>query len=388
MRMEREQGKKTMWQNEQDKPAEVSTHRSMQTESPATDGANGLFKGISSFFKWLLGIVLLCLFILVGMLIYFNKGPIKSLYNYLTSSQTEIGHIQISDLSSTTKLKLFSMYKEVVVSQYRTEKGRFYGDHEYQIHTIYPGRVDVGFDLSKCDDDWIVMRGDTAFVTMPSVEILNQDQWFIDEASKKTPIESGSWSADYLNTFARRANAMIKRACELDNCYKLAEEQGYRVIQNLIQSLGVKHVRVSIHSRKNYKPYALSGDDRERIQNEGHFYVSPNGSPYIKYDNGAALFYKGEITDEELLSCIDWCNYETYYNMTSHFWNVYRKGNYASIAFMNLNLLKGDAATAGYLKIWKKKDSLEIRKIAESIFHASHISIAEVDREGKVLFRY
>jgi len=335
----------------------------------------------NKFIRWMVSAV-----IVLALLLFFRtqRDNISRLYDYLFKPRTEVGHIQLSDLSKTSKLKVLSLYKEVIVSQYRKERGLlFYSQNESQIHSIYPGRVDIGFDLTKCDDNWLTFEGDTAVVTLPPVEILNKDGWYIDEAKKQTPIEEGTWTADDQNKLALRANALIKRTCELEDCYKQAETQGFKVISNLLRAFGYQNLKIFILTREQYKPYYIIDANTVKYHNSYQFYTDTNGSDYILFSNGAKLNYSGSLNDEELLAFIDMFNQYTIDQPTRE-WHITKEGNKLNIG-ITLAVSAGSTQASTAALQADQSRIIRIKNAAAMICPKAAITISLMDRGGKTL---
>lgn len=331
-------------------------------------------------FRWVIAVaivLMICLFFRA------QRNNLFRLYNYLFKPRTELGHIQITDLSKTAKLKVLSIYKEVIISQYRQERGFLFSQNEYQIHSIYPGRIDLGFDLTKCDDDWIVTDGDTVIVSLPPVEILNKDAWYIDETKKQTPIEDGTWTTADYNTMAQRANALIRRTCELEDCYKQAETQGFKVVTNLLKTFGYKNLKINIKTRDNYKPYHIVDADAAKYVNSYQFYIGTNGNHYIHFNNGANLHYKGNFTQEELLSFIDLFNQFTI-EEPIRLWNIQKQGGTLSI-HMTQEVPYGTTPTTILAQNVDQGRIIMIKNAAAMICPKEQISISILDRNGETL---
>jgi len=339
---------------------------------------------IAKVLLWIVASIL-TLIIVVGAIIG-RTG--SNIFNYLFNERIEVGHIQISDLSKTEKLKVLTMYKEVIVSQYKQEHGRFFGTNDYQIHSIFPGRVDIGFDLSKCTDDWITIDGDTAIVSLPAVEILNKDNWLIDEAKKQTPIEDGKWSAADYDKMALRANALIKRNCELDNCYSIAEEQGFKVISNLLKTFGYSNVKINIQHRENYKPYYISSANHSRYDNAHEFWTDAEGKDFVKYENGAKLYYQGNFEGSELLSMVDLFNEYTI-DHNSRRWDINRQQSFVSVSIHHENIAQGSTAANAVVRNADNSQITQLKAIMASIFSPhTTITFSLLDKDGKLLKSY
>jgi len=331
-------------------------------------------------FRWVITIsivLMICLFFRA------QRNNLFRLYNYLFMPRTEFGHIQITDLSKTAKLKVLSIYKEVIISQYRQERGFLFSQNEYQIHSIYPGRLDIGFDLTKCEDNWIVTDGDTIIVSLPPVEILNKDAWYIDETKKQTPIEDGTWTTADYNMMAQRANALIRRTCELEDCYKQAEIQGFKVVSNLLKTFGYTNLKIDIKPRNNYKPYHIVDADAAKYVNPYQFYTGTNGDHYIHFSNGANLHYAGDFTQEELLSFIYLFNQFTI-DEPIRLWNIQKQGSIISI-HITQGIPYGAIPTTTLAQDVDQSKIIRIKNAASMICPKKQISISILDRNGETL---
>jgi len=339
---------------------------------------------IKKVLLWI-GASVLTIIIVAGAIISHTSA---SLFNYLFDERVEVGHIQISDISKTEKLKVLTMYKEVIVSQYKQEHGRFFGTNDYQIHSIYPGRVDLGFDLSKCDENWISMSGDTAIVSLPAVEILNKDKWLIDETKKQTPIEDGKWYAADYDKMAHRANALIIRNCELDNCYTLAEQQGFKVISNLLKTLGYENIKINIQRRDKYKPYYTINKSQGRYNNPHEFWTDPDGKDYVRYNNGARLYYSGNFEDGELLSVIDLFNEYTI-DHNSQRWIINRQSSFVSVSIIFDHITKGSASANAEVRNADNGQLTSLKANMATIFSPNTtIVFSLMDKDGKLIKSY
>lgn len=323
------------------------------------------------------------------MFLYLAKGTVTQVYHSVFDARTEIGHVMLSELAKTENMTVLSLYKEVVVSQYKEVSGLFYGTKLNQIHSVFPGRIDVGFDLTKCTDDWLLMREDTAYVKLPAVEILNKGGWYLDETAHQTPIEEGEWSNEDYVRLSHRANALLKRNCELENCYQMAEDNGKRVVRNLLQAMGIKYIKVDVESRESYRPFTIYFEGVGHKDMHYDFYVSASdGSRYVKFVDGSILAYEGDIDDEDLYSVIDMFSYYTQ-GRDSRQWKISKQGNRLIINMVNLTLTKGTQAADAFVKSRSKADVERLSAALRQLFGDNlQLSTNEVDRRGQQLYQY
>ncbi|MCR4808525.1 MAG: DUF4230 domain-containing protein [Prevotella sp.] len=332
--------------------------------------------------------IIAAVLLFVALLLYTTKDSVVQFYHDLFDTRTEVGHVMLSELAKTEKLTVLSMYKEVVVSQYKEESSLLFGTKVHQIHSVFPGRIDVGFDLTQVSDDWLLMREDTAYVKLPAVQILNQGDWYLDEAAHQTPIEEGEWTNEDYVRMSHRANALLKRNCELDNCYTMAEENGRRVVRNLLQAIGIKYVNVEVTPRDSYKPFTINmnGTDRKGVHYD--FYIAADGSRYVKFEDGATLFYQGDFDDGDLYSIIDMFSYYTQ-GKASRQWKISLQGQRLTIDMVNLNLTKGSQAADAFSRSRRKTDVERLSAALHQLMGADlQLIMNEVDRRGQQLYRY
>ena len=112
---------------------------------------------------------------------------------------------------------------------------------------IYYGTMRLGIDLTKASDGWINVSGDTAFVTLPPVQLL--DERFIDEARTVAFYESGSWHArDREDMYQRARRRMLAYGLAPQNI-KSAEDNADAQFRLLMQAMGFKVVVVSFENQ-------------------------------------------------------------------------------------------------------------------------------------------
>lgn len=105
---------------------------------------------------------------------------------------------------------------------------------------IFHGRIILGIDLKDAPPKWLVVNGDTAFICLPKVKVLNPD--FIDEARTRTFYEKGTWNEEANEALYQKARkAMLRR--NLTAAQKtLAAENIRRQFESMFVSFGYKEV--------------------------------------------------------------------------------------------------------------------------------------------------
>lgn len=120
------------------------------------------------------------------------------------------------------------------------EPGTF-GDR--QLVRIYQGRLSIGVDLHKAADNWFTAQGDTAFLQLPDVGLLDEN--FIDEARTRSFYEKGHMdAAARKKLYAQARQAMLRRHLtpqNLDAARKNAEAQ----FRKIFQAFGFSVVEIS-----------------------------------------------------------------------------------------------------------------------------------------------
>lgn len=221
--------------------------------------------------------------------------------------KTTISTVNVEDIRKIGQLKVLTINKEFLVSQYRKRNFLISDD---EIHIVYDGRIDLGFDLSECQDSCITRRGDSTFVTLPPVRILNQNEVYVEPGDVK--IESGTWTNSEMEGFKRRANAYMLYSSERDDCYRRAEQMGMQTLTELLRPMETNFIQVSVAGRDDYG--MPLGENAEKKKQEGknpYRYIADGKKHYLAYQNGSQLYYEG-VSDYDLIAVADICN--TYMN--------------------------------------------------------------------------
>ncbi len=212
--------------------------------------------------------------VLVAIVVFVKFG---NPFTVFFGTKTEVGTVVVSNIKSVKQLKVVTIYREGVMKLNKQEPGKLYGVNDCIIAGKFPGTINVGFDLDECSADWITISKEekpedrTVNVKLPAVKILNKDDWFLDDAKKVVPIEKGTWSNTERGALAVLANAKLKRAALLDDCYEIAEKRGLEVIRNMIASYGFSEdkINVEIEPRIDYETPAAPNKQ----------YIAQNGKP-------------------------------------------------------------------------------------------------------------
>ena len=146
---------------------------------------------------------------------------------------------QIDSLRSIGQWEFLSIADEEVVD---TIRHGFFGDD--RLARIYYGTLRLGIDLSKAPDGWISNDKDTVVVTLPKVQLLDDN--FVDEARTRSFIETGKWTEADRAALTRKAAIVMRRRCMTEANIKLANDNAKVQMATLVKSMGFQHVRVEV----------------------------------------------------------------------------------------------------------------------------------------------
>ena len=155
----------------------------------------------------------------------------------VSDNKIDISPEVVQSIKSIGEWEFLSIADEEMVDTIR--KGIFSDDH---LVRIYYGQLSLGVNMHKVGPRWIEAVGDSVTVTMPKVELLDND--FIDEARTKSFYESGKWSAADREAMYRRAYALMKKNCLNAKNIRTAQNNAESQMQNVMKSLGFRVVTI------------------------------------------------------------------------------------------------------------------------------------------------
>lgn len=140
----------------------------------------------------------------------------------------------VTEVKKIGKWEFLSIKIEELVD---TTKGVLFKD---KLSAIYYGTLRYGIDCSKAESDWFTQSGDTVFVSLPEVSLL--DDYFLDEAATTTVFASGSFTSDDRRDMRERAiNRMLEKS-EKMKYRETAQENAKEQITIFLQQLGIKDI--------------------------------------------------------------------------------------------------------------------------------------------------
>ena len=155
----------------------------------------------------------------------------------VSDNKIDISPEVVQSIKSIGEWEFLSIADEEMVDTIR--KGIFSDDH---LVRIYYGQLSLGVNMHKVGPRWIEAVGDSVTVTMPKVELLDND--FMDEARTKSFYESGKWSAADREAMYRRAYALMKKNCLTPKNIRTAQNNAESQMQNVMKSLGFRVVTI------------------------------------------------------------------------------------------------------------------------------------------------
>ena len=155
----------------------------------------------------------------------------------VSDNKIDISPEVVQSIKSIGEWEFLSIADEEMVDTIR--KGIFSDDH---LVRIYYGQLSLGVNMHKVGPRWIEAVGDSVTVTMPKVELLDND--FIDEARTKSFYESGKWSAADREAMYRRAYALMKKNCLTPKNIRTEQNNAESQMQNVMKSLGFRVVTI------------------------------------------------------------------------------------------------------------------------------------------------
>ena len=143
----------------------------------------------------------------------------------------------VERMRSIGQWEFLSVSDEELVDTVRTG---FFSDDE--LVRIYHGTLRIGIDLRECSPEWITAEGDTVFVTLPEMRLLDHN--FIDEANSRAFFETGKWSnKDRKDMYERARRRMLARClteANLNAARANAKEQIARMLRLIAEPRVVK----------------------------------------------------------------------------------------------------------------------------------------------------
>ncbi len=169
---------------------------------------------------------------ITGCLIWLYRSINDSTLSLFSDDSIDCTPTIVERMRSIGQWEFLSISDEELVDTVRTG---FFSDDE--LVRIYYGTLRIGIDLRECSPDWIETDGDTVYVTLPEMRLLDQN--FIDEASSRSFFETGKWSNKDRKAMYERARQRMLMRCltkeNLETAKANAAEQITRMLQPIAE---------------------------------------------------------------------------------------------------------------------------------------------------------
>ena len=166
------------------------------------------------------------------------KGTTNEVELAPDNKKIEVTPIQITSVKEIGQWEFLSVSDEELVD---SMESRIFGQPK-KIVRIYYGTLRLGVDLSKLQDDDVVLRGDTVDVTLPAISLLDND--FIDEAKTKSFYETGTWPQSTRAALFQKAKKQMLSRCMTRENVHIAQYNAVEEITRVFKAMGFEYVDV------------------------------------------------------------------------------------------------------------------------------------------------
>ena len=166
------------------------------------------------------------------------KGTTNEVELAPDNKKIEVTPIQITSVKEIGQWEFLSVSDEELVD---SMESRIFGQPK-KIVRIYYGTLRLGVDLSKLQDDDVVLRGDTVDVTLPAISLLDND--FIDEAKTTSFYETGTWPQSTRAALFQKAKKQMLARCMTRENVHIAQYNAVEEITRVFKAMGFEYVDV------------------------------------------------------------------------------------------------------------------------------------------------
>ncbi|MBQ8990227.1 MAG: DUF4230 domain-containing protein [Prevotella sp.] len=185
-----------------------------------------------------IGVAVLILALLIAGFFWLRSATRGDHLDFGTDPEIGITPTQIQSIKAIGEWEFLSVSAEELVDTVR--KGLFIND---ELSRIYYGTLRLGINMHQVQPGWMEVRGDSVFMTLPTVGLLDKD--FIDEARTKPFYESGNWSPADREALYKKAYRMMTQHCLTRENLQAAEANGREQFENMLKSMGYKNVSIT-----------------------------------------------------------------------------------------------------------------------------------------------
>lgn len=145
---------------------------------------------------------------------------------------------EIRSIRSIGEWEFLSISTEELVD---TTESHFFGDK--QLVRIYNGTLRLGINLKKTKEDWVRAYGDTVYVKLPPIELLDKN--FINETRTRPFFEKGNWDGKAREALYRKAQQQMIARCVTPQTLKEAQENAITQFTSLFRAFGFNVIKIS-----------------------------------------------------------------------------------------------------------------------------------------------
>lgn len=149
--------------------------------------------------KKIITLVLIVAALLIVMLIIKELKSIN-FPSWTTKDRYDFVNLQVSEQNELKQIGSINIQEIYKIDNVR--KNVLFSDDE--IIGSYVSNINIGIDFVDAQDDWATKRGDSVFLKLPPIKVLNKNNWVIIKTDY--PIRSGKWSNEELKQMEESAN--------------------------------------------------------------------------------------------------------------------------------------------------------------------------------------
>ncbi|MBR5988022.1 MAG: DUF4230 domain-containing protein [Prevotella sp.] len=185
-----------------------------------------------------MGLVLFVAALLIVAIFWLRSLSKDNHIDFGTDDQIDVTPTQIQSIKAIGEWEFLAVSTEEMVDTIR--KGFLSND---ELVRIYYGTARLGVNMHQVEPGWIKTSGDTVVMTLPKIGLLDKD--FIDEARTKSFYESGKWKPADREALYRKAYARMVKHCMTKENIRTAELNAQRQMENMMRSMGYKHIAIT-----------------------------------------------------------------------------------------------------------------------------------------------
>lgn len=182
-------------------------------------------------------ILILAVLVIVFMIARTIKDTTENLGNTLkdlTKDAYRLENLQVSELEELQQIGTCNYQEDVRFE--KVKEGIFTDD---EIIASYSCNVNIGIDFADTKEGWAQKKGDSVFLKLPSVKVLNTNNKVITRSS--FPIRTGTWSNAELQQLSDSANTYFINKAK--DHFPMAQKELEDKLRGIL-SLKYKYVKI------------------------------------------------------------------------------------------------------------------------------------------------